>query len=666
MVLSPQNRIYSLTLFKSNVKIPQVLDLFEQILSKYWGYTSFRSVQREIVESVYQGHDTLALMPTGGGKSITFQVPAMAKEGICLVVTPLIALMKDQVENLKRRGIKAEAIHSGMSSHEMDILLDNCAYGEIKFLYLSPERIATELFRERVKKFKVNLVAIDESHCISQWGYDFRPSYLKIAELRDLLEPGTPFLALTATATPQVVDDIQDKLKFRERKVIKMSFVRENLVYLVRNVEDKQKFLLKIINGIPGSGVVYVRSRQKTKDIATMLLKTGISADYYNAGLSMEMRNQKQADWQSGKTRVIVATNAFGMGIDKPDVRFVVHVDLPDSPEAYFQEAGRAGRDLKLAYAVLLYNNADERKLEQRTEATFPPPNEIKQVYQALGSYLNIPIGAGKGSNFDFSLMDFCHNYRLNSVKAYNALKILEREGYIELTEEVDNPSRLNFTVSNNELYRYQVAHADQDRFIKILLRSYTGLFSQYARIDETYIGKTAGLTPAQVYEKLQILAKQKILNYIPHKRTPLLIYTEERLDDKNLRIEPKRYNELRNRFITKANAMLRYAQSTTKCRSQMLLEYFGQTDSFRCGKCDICTQRNELNMSKYEFDLILEQIKQLLATQPLDDETLIDQIKKKPENVINVIAFLLDNGKIIKNSSGLLTWHKTLNSKDL
>lgn len=634
------------------------MDIFEQILSKYWGYTSFRSVQREIIESVYGGTDTLALMPTGGGKSITFQVPALAKEGICLVITPLIALMKDQVENLKKRGIRAESIHSGMTAREMDILLDNCAYGNIKFLYLSPERIVTDLFRERVKKFNVNLVAIDESHCISQWGYDFRPSYLKIAELRELLPQGTPFLALTATATPQVVDDIQDKLGFKNGRVVRMSFVRENLVYLVRSVEDKVKYLLKVINGIPGCGVVYVRSRQKTKDIALMLQKEGISADFYNAGLSMEMRNAKQADWQSGRTRVIVATNAFGMGIDKPDVRFVVHVDLPDSPEAYFQEAGRAGRDLKLAYAVLLFNEGDVRKLEQRVETSFPPPAEIKQVYQALGSYLNVPIGAGKGLVFDFSLMDFCHSYRLNSVMAYNSLKILEREGYIELTEEVDNPSRLMFIVGRDVLYRYQVAHADLDRFIKVLLRSYTGVFTQYTRIDEAYICKLSGLSHDVVYQNLLTLAKQNILSYIPRKRTPLAILTEERLDDKNLRIDPQRYGELRGRFLNKANAMLRYAQSTTKCRSQILLEYFGQTDSYRCGKCDVCTQRNDLNMSRYEFDLILERVKQLLANSPLSDEQLIDGIKKKPENVINVIAFLLDNGKIIKNSQGLLQWH--------
>lgn len=635
------------------------MDIFENILSNYWGYTSFRSVQREIIESVYNGTDTLALMPTGGGKSITFQVPALAKPGICLVITPLIALMKDQVENLKRRGIKAEAIHSGLSSHEMDILLDNCAYGDIKFLYLSPERIASDLFRERVKKFNVNLVAIDESHCISQWGYDFRPSYLKIAELRELLPPDTPFLALTATATPQVVTDIQEKLGFRNGRVVRMSFVRDNLVYLVRNVEDKEKYLLKVINGIPGTGIVYVRSRQKTKDIAVMLQKEGISADFYNAGLTMEMRNLKQSEWQRGATRVIVATNAFGMGIDKPDVRFVVHIDLPDSPEAYFQEAGRAGRDLNLSYGVLLFNQGDVRKMEQRMETAFPPTEEIKQVYHALGSFLDVAVGAGKGYSFDFNLMEFCSAQHLNSTKAYNALKILEREGYLELTEEVDNPSKLMFLVKKDALFHYQTAHPDLDNFIKIILRNYTGVFTQFTKIDEAFIAKISGLTRDAVYQNLLILSKTNILSYIPRKRTPLIVFTEERLDDKNLRIDPNDYDELRSRYLNKANAMLAYAQSTTKCRSQILLEYFGQTNSARCGKCDICIQRNELNMSKYEFDQIHEKIEQQLSLSPIADEELIDKIGNKPENVINVIAFLLDNGKIVKTPQGLLQWHK-------
>lgn len=634
------------------------MERFEEILREYWGYSTFRSIQRDVIESVFNGNDTLALMPTGGGKSITFQVPALAMEGTCLVVTPLIALMKDQVENLNKRGISAVALHSGMSSHEIDITLDNVAYGNIKFLYLSPERLATEVFRARLKKFTICMVAIDESHCISQWGYDFRPSYLKIAELRNVLSSEVPFLAVTATATPEVVEDIQAKLGFRNGKVFRMSFVRENLVYLVRNVEDKSKYLLRVVNSIQGSGIVYVRSRQKTKDIALMLRKEGVSADYYHAGLTMEIRAAKQSDWQTGKTRVIVATNAFGMGIDKPDVRFVVHVDLPDSPEAYFQEAGRAGRDLNVAFAVLLYNDTDEQKVIQRIDSTFPPIEELKQVYHALGSFLNIAIGAGKDEVYDFNLLDFCAAYHLNAVKAYNSLKILELNGYIELTDELDNPSRIMFLVNRQELYKYQVAHADMDRFIKVILRNFTGVFSQYVRIDEVYLSRLASISTDAVYNNLKLLSKQKVVSYIPKKKTPLVIFIEERLDERNLRIEPKEYLERKNRYLYRANAMVDYAKSKAKCRSQLLLEYFGQTDSYRCGKCDVCTARNELDMSKYEFDVILQDLKTLLQEQEQTSETLVDGVKHNSERVLRVIKFLLDTGKIKQNAQGLLAWH--------
>lgn len=629
---------------------------FEDILKQYWGYTSFRSIQLDIIESVYNGNDTLALMPTGGGKSITFQVPALAMEGLCLVISPLIALMKDQVENLKKRGINAVAIYSGMTSHEIDVTLDNCVYGDIKFLYVSPERLSTAIFRGRIRKMKICMVAIDEAHCISQWGYDFRPSYLKIAELRDILTD-TPFLAVTATATPEVVNDIQEKLHFCNGKVFRMSFARENLVYLVRNVEDKEKYLFKIIESIPGSGIIYVRNRNKTKEIALMLQRAGHAADFYHAGLTMEMRNAKQSDWQTGKTRIIVATNAFGMGIDKPDVRFVVHIDLPDSPEAYFQEAGRAGRDQKLSYAVLLFNESDKLRIEQRLEANFPPPDDIKRIYQALGSYLNIAYGAGKGEVYDFNLIDFCSTFKLNTVVAYNSLKILEQEGYIELTDELDNPSRIMFLVNKQELYRYQIAHAEMDKFIKILLRMLPGVFSQYVRIDEQFISKTTGLPIDRVYENLKVLSRQKVLNYIPKKRTPLIVFIEERLDDKNLRIEPERYQMLRKRYLNRINAMLEYAQSQAKCRSQFLSEYFGQTDSYRCGKCDVCTTRNELDMSKFEFDNILEKVKTLLLKNPLPIEKLIDSSGFNPDRVARVIRFLQDTGKIVANNQGLLEW---------
>ncbi len=632
------------------------MEIFYQILKKHWGLSTFRPLQEEIIRSVYEGNDTLALMPTGGGKSITFQVPALAKEGICLVITPLIALMKDQVENLKKRGIKAVAIHSGMTRHEIDIELDNCIYGDFKFIYLSPERLTTPLFRERLKKLKVNLIAIDESHCISQWGYDFRPSYMRIAELRGLI-PDAPFLALTATATPEVANDIQEKLHFRQKNILKMSFERKNLVYLVRNVEDKNKHLIKIVTSIPGSGIVYVRNREKTREIALLLRKEGIAADFYHAGLSPEMRNTRQDEWKKGSTKVIVSTNAFGMGIDKPDVRFVIHMDLPDSPEAYFQEAGRAGRDLNLAYAILLYNESDKSKIEQRIEANFPENDEIRRVYQALGSFFQVAVGAGKGEVYDFNLMDFASTYKLNTVKAYNSLKFLEREGYIELTDELDNPSRLMFIVGREELYKFQVANAELDKFIKVILRAFTGIFSHYVNIDEVWLARVSGIPADQVIENLKKLSKFKIVNYIPKKKTPLIIYTEERLDDKNLFLSQENYKLRKERFLKRIEAMVNYASQQTKCRSQFLLDYFGEKDSYRCGHCDICTSRNELEMSKMEFDKILTLIKEKLDKGPTKLESLVDSIGLKPDKVLKVIHFLLDNNKIVKSRENLLTW---------
>jgi len=634
------------------------VNIFQQILFKYWGFSSFRSIQEDIIRSAYEGHDTLALMPTGGGKSITFQVPALAKDGLCIVVTPLIALMKDQVENLKKKGIKAAALHSGLTRHEIDITLDNCAYGDYKFLYLSPERIETEMFKARIHKLNINLIAIDESHCISQWGYDFRPSYLRIADLRVLL-PGIPILAVTATATPEVAEDIQERLHFREKRVFKMSYERKNLVYLVRNVDDKHKHLLKIINNVPGTGVVYVRNRQNTQDIAIMLQKEGISADYYHAGLSTEIRNKKQDEWQNNKTRIIVSTNAFGMGIDKPEVRFVVHMDLPDSPEAYFQEAGRGGRDGKLAYAILLYNSSDKTKIEQRIETSFPEIEEIKRTYEALGSYLGIAIGAGKGEVYDFNLAEFCTIYKLSFTRAFSSLKILEKSGYVELTEEIDNPSRLLFLMGKNDLYKYQVANAHMDGFIKLILRNYAGVFSEYVKIDEKYLAKLAGLSLKDITENLILLGRAHVINYIPRKKTPLIIYTEERLDQKNLFISPENYHQRKERYLSRINSMVSYASGVTKCRSQILLEYFGQEDAYRCGKCDVCTSRNELDMSKYQFDIILTQVKEVLQKSPTNTESLVDSVKQPPEKTIVVIRWLLDNGKITKNSEGLLMWGK-------
>lgn len=634
------------------------LNKFEKILYHYWGFTSFREVQEEIIQSVYSGNDTLALMPTGGGKSITFQVPALAQEGICIVITPLIALMKDQVENLQAKGIRATAIHSGLTKHEIEVMLDNCAYGDYKFLYLSPERLSTELFKVRLRKMNVSMVAVDESHCISQWGYDFRPSYQRIIDIRELL-PDVPFLAVTATATPEVVDDIQEKLGFRQKRVVKMSFERKNLVYLVRNVEDKLKHLKKIVEAIPGTGVVYVRSRQKTKEIALELQKQGVSADFYHAGLSTKERSGKQDDWQQDRTRIIVSTNAFGMGIDKPDVRFVVHMDLPDSPEAYFQEAGRGGRDGKLAYAVLLYNESDKAKSEQRMGTTFPEPDEIKRCYNALCSYLNVAIGGGKDEIYDFNLIDFASTYKFNFVTAHSSLKLLELEGYIQLTDELDNPSRIMVIVNKVELYKYQVAHAELDLFVKVILRTYAGLFSTYVKIDEAYLARAAGIPLNRATENLIKLSRAKVLNYIPRKKTPLLIFTEERLDDKNLRISHENYHLRKQRYSKRMEAMISYASGVTKCRSTTLLEYFGEQNTSRCGKCDVCTSRNELNISKYQFDMIVEQLKINLADNNFSLEQVVDRLKFPPERTTHVIRWLLDNHKIIKTKEGFLKWAK-------
>ncbi len=634
------------------------MNLFHKILQQYWGYSEFRPLQEEIVQKVYRGEDTLALMPTGGGKSITFQVPALAKEGICLVVTPLIALMKDQVENLNKRNIKALAVYSGMTSREMDIALDNAAYGDYKFLYLSPERLGTELFRARVQKMNVNLIAVDEAHCISQWGYDFRPSYLQIAAIRELL-PNVPVLAVTATATPEVAQDIMAKLKFAKPNLLQKSFERRNLVYVVRRTEDKQKQLLKICNSIPGTGVVYVRNRRSTQEMAEFLMLNNISADFYHAGLSTEERNRRQADWKSGAIRVMVCTNAFGMGIDKPDVRFVIHTDLPESVEAYFQEAGRGGRDEKTAYAVLLYQEADKLNLQQRFRTAFPPMNIIRKVYQDIYSYYNLPYGAGKNTTHDFSLVDFSVRYHVHSLTAHSALQCLEREGYLEITDELNNPTRIMFTVGRDELYKVQVANAGLDIFIKLLLRLYAGLFNNFAGIDEQYIAKITGTDIAAVTGKLMQLSRMHLIAYIPRKRTPLIIFNEERLDEKNLRISQENYQTRMERYESRMNAMLHYANSTTRCRSQLLLDYFGETDSYRCGRCDVCTARNELELSTYEFDYILTQIKQIINENDVTIAQCLDAIKGNNEKAVKVLRWLIENGKAHETRDGKIRWNK-------
>ncbi|MCF8380959.1 MAG: RecQ family ATP-dependent DNA helicase [Bacteroidales bacterium] len=629
---------------------------FRQILLKYWGYSDFRPMQEDIIQSVFDGKDTLGLLPTGGGKSITFQVPAMAKDGVCIVITPLIALMKDQVSNLQNKGIKAVAVNSSMSKEEIDIALDNCIFGDYKFLYLSPERLTTELFKVRLEKMKVNLIAIDESHCISQWGYDFRPSYLNIADIRELL-PEVPVLALTATATPKVVEDIMEKLKFRERNLFQKSFERSNLTYRVDNVEDKNRRLLNYLNDHKGTAIVYVRNRKKTKEVAEFLKLNNISSDYYHAGINHESRSSKQEKWQKGNTRVIVATNAFGMGIDKPDVRLVVHIDLPDSIEAYFQEAGRAGRDEKAALAVLIVNAADKRLARQRVANTFPEISVIKDIYQALGNYFQLAIGSGKGQSFDFILFDFLHKYKFNALIAHSSIKILQREGYIDLSDEFNNPSRIHFKIGRDDLYKFQVSNSKYDGFIKLILRSYTGLFSSYVAIDENLLARRSLLSRDDVYKYLVRLSSSQIIDYIPMKKNPVITYIEERLDKSNLYISAESYRFLKEKFVERLDGMLLYGFGITKCRNQILLDYFGEKKTRRCGKCDVCLQRNELDMSSYEFDLILEDIKKELKANACLIPELSLKVKHPEDKFIKVFRWLLDHGKIEKDIMEKYLW---------
>lgn len=628
------------------------MDKYRQILKQIWGYDDFRPMQYEIVSSVGAGHDTLGLLPTGGGKSITFQVPALAQDGICIVVTPLIALMKDQVYNLKKRKIKALAIYSGLSRDEIDIALNNCIYGDYKFLYVSPERLHTELFKTRLQGMNVNLVAIDEAHCISQWGYDFRPAYLEIANLRELL-PKVPFLALTATATPNVVEDIMDKLQFKVRTVFKKSFERKNLVYWVKQSDDKLNDLTRICQRYNGTGIVYVRSRRKTREIAEHLQRNDISADFYHAGLSSEFRDQKQKDWKNNTTRIIVSTNAFGMGIDKPDVRFVVHMDLPDSLEAYFQEAGRGGRDEKKAYGILLYHKSDITRLKQNFTNTFPEIKLIKKVYESLGNYYSLSVGSGKGLTFDFILLDFAKKFKYSLIQAHNALKVLQSEGYIELTESVHNPSKLKFIVHRDSLYEFQVANAAYDRLIKLLLRSYTGLFADFTAIDETMLAKRVKSTNEVVYKYLVNLSKMKIIKYIPKKSNPVIFYREERLSNENLYISKKNYDFRKKMTENKLKAAIFYAQSEQKCRSQILLRYFGQKDAPACGQCDYCI-KNKTTITPSDTEIensIIEKLKE----QPMLPSTFKEIFFKHEELHIEKLRELMEQGKIKRNEQGLL-----------
>lgn len=636
------------------------MNYYQQILTKYWGFSNFRPLQEDIIKSVVGGNDTLGLMATGGGKSVTFQVPALAQEGICLVITPLISLMKDQVHRLEEKGIKAASIYAGMSAPEIGIVLDNCIYGDFKFLYISPERIGTELFRAKAEKLNVNLITVDEAHCISQWGYDFRPSYLKISEIREFY-PGIPVLALTATATIDILDDIQEQLKFRKKNVMRTSFERKNLVYNVVEEEDKLNRLVKIVKNTEGTGIIYVRSRKRTREVAEELLRNNESVTYYHAGLDHFLREQRQKDWTSGKNRMIVATNAFGMGIDKADVRFVIHYEIPDSIESYFQESGRAGRDGKNATVTLFFNGTDRVKMDRRVQTNFPEISEIKREYEALGNYFQIPVGGGKGGVYDFNIMDFSSRFKMNMIVAYNSLKVLEREGYIVLTEEIQNLTKIIFITNRDDLYKFQVANLKFDAFIKLLLRSYTGLFNEFVGISEQFLAKNANISLDDVVQYLKKLSALKIIKYIPRKKTPFIIYTEERLDQRNLFISNENYIKRKEGFVLRQDNIWQYANSHAKCRSQFLLSYFGEKDAPRCGKCDICTKRNELDLSQYEFDMIIDKLKELLQGKTLRLEDIIDFMDFEEEKVVKVVRFLLENGKVQYSGSQSLKWSRAL-----
>ena len=636
------------------------MDVYHKILEKYWGYPAFRPLQEDIIHSVCEGKDTLGLMPTGGGKSITFQVPALVMEGICIVVTPLIALMKDQVDNLRRLGIKATAVYSGMTRQEIIGQLENCIFGDYKFLYVSPERLATDIFLSKLQAMNVCLLVIDESHCISQWGYDFRPSYMKIADVREQL-PGVPVLALTATATPEVVNDIQERLHFKEKNVFRKSFARKNLSYIVRRTEDKINSLVYILGKVPGTAIVYVRNRKRTKEVATILREAGISADFFHAGLNRDEKTLRQSRWKNNECRVIVSTNAFGMGIDKPDVRLVVHLDMPGSLEEYYQEAGRAGRDEQRAYAVALCSNTDTAKLKKRLADEYPDREFISRVYDALGNYYQIAMGYGLDTVHDFSLIDFCSAYKFSHLQAHHALKILELAGYIEYTEEQDNASRLVFSATRDELYKYLHQDKKTDEVIQCILRSYTGLISDYVYINEGLISTRTGLSQQEIYDVLIGLSKYRIVNYIPHKKTPLIIYTRTREELKYLSIPRSAYEERKERFENRMNRVIEYINEDRVCRSRMLISYFGEKGISDCGCCDVCLAKNDSGLNNHTFNAIRDTLLETLKeTGSQEIKKLSEELSFPADKVITVVRFLAEHDDRFSLEDGTLSLTKT------
>lgn len=622
-------------------------DNYIEILRKYWGYDNFRGIQSKIIESISSRRDTLGLMPTGGGKSITFQVPALAAEGMCLVITPLIALMKDQVTALKKHGIPAAAIYSGMSRNEINVTLDNCVYNGVKILYVSPERLSTPIFQTKLRHTKVSFITVDEAHCISQWGYDFRPSYLQIADIRKLV-PDAPVLALTATATPNVVSDIQDKLNFKEENVIRMSFERTNLAYIVRRTEDKEREMVHILKSVRGSAIIYTRSRKRTREIAKILNEEGISALFYHAGLDNMDKDIRQTSWMKDETRIIVATTAFGMGIDKPDVRLVIHADVPDSIEAYFQEAGRAGRDGKKSYAVLLYNPSDRTKLSKRVVDTFPDKEYIGNVYEHLAYFYQIAMGSGEGVTHEFNIDRFCQYFHHFPIQVNSALNILSRAGYIEYSIDNDNASRVMFIVGRNELYRLDETNKTENRVIESMLRNYGGMFADYVYIDESLIALGAHVDTTTVHQTLKHLSSMRIIHYIPASKQPLITYTQRREDLNDIVIPKNVYEERKTQYVKRIHAMIDYATSVDTCRSRMLLNYFGENAKHDCGQCDICLEQKKNGISVEDKVEACNRIMGLLADGKHHHITEFQGIYIPKSDLEHVLEQLISEEKVM------------------
>ena len=630
----------------------------DEVLSKWWGYSEFRPMQREIIESILSGHDTLALMPTGGGKSLTFQVPALAVEGLTIVITPLIALMKDQVDNLRRRGISAVAVHSGLDQHRIEAALDNCAFGDVKLLYLSPERLATEAFRLRLRRMNVSFVVVDEAHCISQWGYDFRPSYLRIAEIRQMV-PNATFLALTASATDVVARDIMKQLGFGEERILRTSFSRPNLSYVVRKTSDKLEQVKRVIEGVVGTGIIYADTRERCEELAKKLKDEGFKASFYHAGLPALERSMRQDEWRRDELDVIVATNAFGMGIDKSDVRFVIHYSLCDTLEAYYQEAGRAGRDGKRSYAVLLAEQRDGESIAKLFKTEFPPIADIKRVYELVCNYLQVAVGDGFGASFAFNIYDFCHTVKLSSIMVTNALKILEQNRLITLIDEQDNPAKLMFTCSRDSLYKLNAEGNDMDAMLLAILRLYNGVFTHFRNIDELQIASFSKLSPERVHELLKVLWRMHVIRYIPAQRTPMIYFDSERLPQKDIYIAPETYRYRYDKAVERFNSMLHYTTSTEECRSKIIEEYFGEPNAKDCGICDICIAKRKSGDSALVAENIDKQILSMLLEGDMAVKDIVAQISARKELIAQRIDYLLAEKKISVSISGKVKINK-------